>query len=308
MGKRPITTMAILVSVAVIALLGSGCGEPPTIVDVEFTTKNAVSSAGGSELKVRIDLSVDEPASSASAKETEGDTVISLVQKDDHHYQTDGYISASGLRAGEYTFQATSGGWMSATDELRAIIENPDGTREGELKGLGISTSPSPEDGATVSELSPTLTWQNDDPNVQFYEVAIYHCDNVIHESGKLTSPSYTVPPGLLQKGFTYKWRVRAGEVIIAPTGNVLKSETGGALVPKDEIIIKSSVTVNHYSDAEWTFKMVGTAPEDECGGGGEARARSEAPTCDILGALDLGLLLGGVAIFAARIGRRRGR
>ncbi|WP_438449320.1 GBS Bsp-like repeat-containing protein [Gorillibacterium sp. sgz5001074] len=92
------------------------------------------------------------------------------------------------------------------------IVYNVNPNAPGALSPNGTNTSP-----AIITSSIPTLAWSFTDPdsgNYQTqYQIQIYQdgTGSLVHDSGIVTSgtSSYTVPSGILVRGYTYRWQVR---------------------------------------------------------------------------------------------------
>ena len=85
---------------------------------------------------------------------------------------------------------------------------------------VAIRTMPQPNgfnpaDKTEIPDVPEQLSW-NPVPGAQFYQVTIKDAwadDKVIHTSKLLSEPRLMLPPGMLQKGGSYSWRVHARDI-----------------------------------------------------------------------------------------------
>ncbi|MFA5902496.1 MAG: PKD domain-containing protein [Desulfobacula sp.] len=104
------------------------------------------------------------------------------------------------IPAGEYTFRA-----FDLDGKVSAVI--PDILT---VNPIPIPENLSPLNGASVFSTSPVITW-DPVPGASFYRVRIYKgYDQRIFSSSRLPVNSFTVPPGTLQQGIEYSYRVDA--------------------------------------------------------------------------------------------------
>jgi len=118
------------------------------------------------------------------------------------YWHRESYSNPALIPQGTYTFTVTDydGNTSAFTDTL---VINP----------LEVPTSLSPANGEYVKNTTPTIKW-NIVPEASLYRVKIYRGidsnTDEIYKSEYLSINSHTVPPGILQEGRSYNYRVFA--------------------------------------------------------------------------------------------------
>ncbi|MFA5904019.1 MAG: carboxypeptidase-like regulatory domain-containing protein, partial [Desulfobacula sp.] len=126
------------------------------------------------------------------------------------------FSNAGAIPAGEYTFRV-----IDADGNVSAVI--PDILT---VNPIPIPENLSPVSGGNVFSTSPEMTW-NPVPGASFYRVKIYKgYDRRIYNSPRLPVNSFTVPPGILQQGQEYSYRVDAYRIEDGIFSNMSSSKT----------------------------------------------------------------------------------
>ncbi len=116
-----------------------------------------------------------------------------------YYFYADYQDSMDGFQDGEHTFTVTDfdGNETQATEDLS-------------INELPIPTGLVPDNDGAVFTTTPSIDW-DDVPGAQSYRVRIYDgWDGSVHNSDYLSVSVYTVPPGVLEDGKVYSYRIDA--------------------------------------------------------------------------------------------------
>jgi len=132
------------------------------------------------------------------------------IDRDDFDYLPklrDFFLKIPGVpKAGTYRFEVTSSGESGSTFDYQYVVQKitiPD------------STTFSPGNGATIDSTTPTFYWQAvkaDQPLYYRIEINKQYGGRVFSTGRVKNMVSYTVPNGVLNRGQSYRWRIRVAD------------------------------------------------------------------------------------------------